>query len=175
MQLASVADESSLQSADVGTVLLAVAVGAGVAFLVGGRLMVGLRWLGRRTGLEIEWTGLQKSSIAILFVVVAVKVILESADPERRWVERLMNVLDVALIAIVGWIVLIVAQLIEQATLRKFPATTLADRKSRTPAPRSRCSTRSPMRRSSRSSSAPSCGRSLASRRSASPCSPRRA
>ncbi len=131
MQLASVADEGSLQSADVGTVLLAVAVGAGVAFLVGVLMTVGLRWLGRRTGLQIEWTGLQKSSIAILFVVVAVKVILESADPDRQWVERLMNVLDVALIAMVGWIALIVAQVIEQATLRKFPATTLADRKSR--------------------------------------------
>lgn len=131
IQLVLVADDNPLQSADLGTVLAAVAIGAGVAFVVGLLLTLGLRWIGRRAGLQIEWTGLQKSVIVILFVVVAVKVILQSADSDRDWVDRLLNVLDVALIVVVGWILLIVAQLIEQATLRKFPATTLADRKSR--------------------------------------------
>jgi small-conductance mechanosensitive channel len=112
-------------------VLVAIGVAAAIAVVVGLLLTLGLRWVGRRAGLEIRWTKWQKSSIVILFVVVAVKMIIQSADSDLEWVDTVLTLLDVALIAIVGWMLLIVAQLLEQATLKKFPATALADRRSR--------------------------------------------
>jgi small-conductance mechanosensitive channel len=123
--------DSSLRTAGVASVLLACAVAAVAAFAVGLGLTYGLRWLGRRLGLSVEWTRAQRSPLVVLFVVTAVRVILATADEQRAWAEPVVDVLDVALIAIVGWILLVIVQLVEQAALRKFPATSLADRRSR--------------------------------------------
>jgi hypothetical protein len=63
--------------------------------------------------------------------VIAVRGILATADEQSAWADTVVGVLDVALIAIVGWFLIIVVRLIEQAALRKFPQTSLEDRRSR--------------------------------------------
>jgi small-conductance mechanosensitive channel len=122
---------SSLRTADTGTVLVACAIAAAAAFVVGVVLTHGLRWLGRRFGLDVRWTRAQRSPLVALFVIIAVRVILTTADAQQAWAAAVVDVLDVALIAVVGWLLLVVVQLIEQAALRKFPATSLEDRRSR--------------------------------------------
>jgi small-conductance mechanosensitive channel len=123
--------EGALRTADVGEVLIACGIGAAVAFAVGLAVTIGLRWLARRLQVSLEWTAATRSPIVALFVVVAVKVILEFADAQREWADAVVRLLDVALIAIVGWILLVVARVIEKGALGKFPATSLEDRRSR--------------------------------------------
>jgi len=121
----------SLRTAALGEVLIACAIGAAVAFAVGFVLTIGLRWLARRLEVSLEWTAATRSPIVALFVVVAVKVVLELADAQREWADVVVRLLDVALIAIVGWILLVVARVIEKGALARFPATSLEDRRSR--------------------------------------------
>lgn len=123
--------DGSLRTADLGEVLLACAIGAAVGFAAGLALTLGLRWLARRLSVSLEWTAATRSPIVALFVVVAVKVVLELADAQREWAEFVVDLLDIALIAIVGWIMLVIARVIEKGALAKFPARSLEDRRSR--------------------------------------------
>jgi small-conductance mechanosensitive channel len=123
--------DGSLRTADAGEVLIACGIGAAVAFAVGLALTIGLRWLARRLQVSLDWTAATRSPIVALFVVVAVKVILELADAQREWADAVVRLLDIALITIVGWILLVVARVIEKGALGKFPATSLEDRRSR--------------------------------------------
>jgi small-conductance mechanosensitive channel len=123
--------EGSLRTADVGEVLIACGIGAAVGFGVGLALTLGLRWLARRLEVSLDWTAATRSPIVALFVVVALKVVLELADAQRAWADVVVRLLDVALIAIVGWVLLVVARVIEKGALGKFPDTSLEDRRSR--------------------------------------------
>jgi small-conductance mechanosensitive channel len=123
--------DGSLRTADLGEVLLACGIGAAVGFVAGLALTLGLRWLARRLEVTLDWTAATRSPIVALFVVVAVKVVLELADAQREWADVVVRLLDVALIAIVGWILLVIARVIEKGALAKFPATALEDRRSR--------------------------------------------
>lgn len=124
-------DAGAVRTADLGEVLILCGIGAAVGFFVGLVLTIGLRWLARRLRVSLEWSAATRSPIVALFVVVAVKVILELADAQREWADVVVRLLDVALIAIVGWILLVVADVIETGALAKFPATSLEDRRSR--------------------------------------------
>jgi hypothetical protein len=67
-----------------------------------------------------------------LFVVVGLRVVLEGADADEvTWLPVAARVLDIALIVIAGWILLVVARVVEQGALRRFPDTGLGDRHSR--------------------------------------------
>jgi small-conductance mechanosensitive channel len=125
------ADDASLETADLGTVLLACAAAAGVAFAVGLVLTLGLRWVGKRTDLTVQWTRLWRSPIVLLFVVIAVREILHDADAQRGWTETALHVLDVALILVVAWILVVAVQILEQAALQQHPETGLANQESR--------------------------------------------
>jgi small-conductance mechanosensitive channel len=129
--LVAVAEGGSLRTADVGEVLLVCGIGAAVGFAAGLALTLGLRWLARCLGVSLKWTAATRSPIVALFVVVAVKVVLELADAQREWAEFVVRLLDIALIAIVGWIMLVIARVIEKGALAKFPARSLEDRRSR--------------------------------------------
>jgi small-conductance mechanosensitive channel len=123
--------DGSLRTADLGEVLLVCGIGAAVGFVAGLALTLGLRWLARRLEVSLDWTAATRSPIVALFVVVAVKVVLELADAQREWADVVVRLLDVALIAIGGWILLVIARVIEKGALAKFPATSLEDRRSR--------------------------------------------
>jgi hypothetical protein len=93
---------SSLRTADVGEVLLVCGIGAAVGFVAGLALTLGLRWLGRRLQVSLDWTAATRSPVVALCVVIAVKVVLELAEAQHEWADVVVRVLDVGIFASAG-------------------------------------------------------------------------
>lgn len=122
----------SLRSASAGELVLACGVAVAGSFAIGLLLTVVLRRMGRRWGLSAEWTRATRSPVVVLSMIVALQIVLGLArNDDREWIDATSSVLDVAMIAVVGWILLAVAHVLEQGALRRFPDTSLQDRRSR--------------------------------------------
>jgi small-conductance mechanosensitive channel len=119
------------QPPDTSEVLIACAIGAVAAAIAGALVTRVLTRVARKAGLDIPWSGLQKSPIVLLFVALTVNIIIQSVDPPPDWADNVSSALDVALIVIVGWLALVAAQVIEEGMLSRYPATSIADRRSR--------------------------------------------
>jgi small-conductance mechanosensitive channel len=111
--------------------LLACALAAAAGFVLGLVLTYGLRWAGRRFGLPMAWTRAERSPLVVLLMIIAVRLTLVTASAGSPWIDLLVEVLDLALIAVVGWALLVLVRLVEQGALRKYPARSLEDRRSR--------------------------------------------
>lgn len=115
-----------MDTGDLSSVVIACGVAAGIAFTAGLLLTVGLRRLGRHANLDVEAIRPWRSPLVVLFVVVALRVVLAGAG-----YDEVADALDVVTMVLVGWILLVVARIFENAALRKFPETGLQDRRSR--------------------------------------------
>jgi hypothetical protein len=67
----------------------------------------------------------------VLLVVLAIRGVLAGAGAQRQWAGRAGYLLGLAAIAIVGWLLTVVAVGIERALLARFPEDGLGDRRSR--------------------------------------------
>lgn len=123
---------NSLRSASTAELVVACAIAVAVSFVIGLLLTIVFRRVGRRFGLSAEWTRATRSPIVALAIIIAIEIVLGLArSDDREWIDTTLSVLDVAMIATVGWILLAVTHVLEQGTLRRFPDTSLQDRRSR--------------------------------------------
>jgi small-conductance mechanosensitive channel len=122
---------STLRGADGATILGACAVAAAVAFGVGLLVTLCLHWFARRTHLHVRWVAVWKSPIVALFVVLAIRTTLQRSGSSEEWIDPTIRVLDIVVVIAVGWILIVIVHVVEQALLSRFPQTGIQDRESR--------------------------------------------
>ena len=128
---AAVEASTSLRDASAGRVLVISAIAAVLAFLVGLAITWVLRWAARRVGASVEWSRAERSPVVVIAVLTGVRIVLDAADAQDDWTDPVVRLIDVALVACVGWVLLVAVRVIENGALRRFPDTSLQDRRSR--------------------------------------------
>jgi small-conductance mechanosensitive channel len=112
--------------------LLIVSIVAGaVAFVVGVAVTALIRRLAARRNLRLGQRPLWRAPFTLLLVVLAIRGVFVGAGAQHDWAGRAGYVLGLAAIAIVGWLLTVVAVGIERALLARFPDAGLGDRRSR--------------------------------------------
>ena len=112
--------------------LLIVSIAAGaIAFVVGVAVTILIRRLAARRNLRLGQRPLWRAPFTLLLVVLAIRGVLVGAGAQRDWAGRAGYILGLAAIAIVGWLLTVVAVGIERALLARFPDAGLGDRRSR--------------------------------------------
>ncbi|WP_299037584.1 mechanosensitive ion channel family protein [uncultured Pseudokineococcus sp.] len=127
--LASEAEESSVTrdalpqdivDASATTVLGYLAVGVAAAFLVGLVVTAVLRRVGRRSSVVRDVEVRARRPFRVVLVLVVARVVLEAATLQSSWAEPLAHVVNIAIIAMVAWMVVAVAFVLEDVTLDRY-------------------------------------------------------
>ena len=121
-----------LQDASSATVILVSVGAAALALLLGIVLTALIRRLAARRNLVVEQRPPWRAPLTLLLVVVAVRGVLSRADAHQRdWIDHLDYVLDLALIAVVAWLLTVIVRIIQRAMLARYPQAGIEDRGSR--------------------------------------------
>jgi len=110
--------------------MVSIVAGA-IAFVVGVAVTTLIRRLAARRNLRLGQRPLWRAPFTVLLVVLAIRGVLVGAGAQRDWAGRAGYILGLAAIAIVGWLLTVVAVGIERALLARFPDAGLGDRRSR--------------------------------------------
>src|SRR5690242_11964123 len=111
------------------TLVLQCMLFGAAGFAVGVGLAIALRAAGRRYGLDVEHQSVLASPLSFLLATIAVRDTLAWSSLRTETVDRIVHLLDLALIALVGWILAVVAVVIERALLSyRYPDASLEDR-----------------------------------------------
>jgi hypothetical protein len=120
-----------LSHASTATVIVACIAAAAVAFFVGVAVTALIRRLAARQGIHVERRSIWRAPLALLLAVLAVRAVLLGAGLQREWVHPVGYILSLAAIAIVGWLLTVVAVGVERTLLGRYPDAGLEDRHSR--------------------------------------------
>jgi Mechanosensitive ion channel len=120
-----------LSHASAVTVLIACVAAAVIAFILGTAVTAVIRRLAARHDLRVERRPIWRAPLTVLLVVLAVRGVLLGVGTEHAWVGRLGYILGLLAIAIVGWLLTVVAVGMERALLARHPDAGLEDRRSR--------------------------------------------
>ena len=127
--------------------LVALAIGVAIAAVVGLLLTYGLRWLGRRINFDLHLRASWRSPVVLLAVAVALRWVLYRAKDEQEWTGPVSDLLDIAIIGIIGWIVLLIVTAIGSTVMDTDPRAGSGQPRLAPPADEgSRCSNGSPAR-----------------------------
>src|ERR1039458_9931178 len=125
MSMPELSDASAL------TVIIVCIVAGAIAFVVGVVVTALIRRLAARRNLQVGRRPIWRAPFTVLLVVLAVRGVLLGAGAHREWAGRAGHILGLAAIAIVGWLLTVIAVGIERALLARFPEAGLGDRRSR--------------------------------------------
>jgi small-conductance mechanosensitive channel len=104
-------------------VVLRCAIGVVVAVIVGLVVTVLVRRLLLRVGLDATALARpRRSPIVALFVVIALRAVLGASTNRGERGHGLLPLLDIAIIAVVAWLLIEAATIVERAWLEKYPA-----------------------------------------------------
>ena len=120
-----------LGDASAWTVVIVCIVAAALAFVVGVAVTTAIRRLAARRNLQVGRRPLWRAPFTVLLVVLAIRGVLLAAGTHRSWTGGAGHILGLTAIAIVGWLLTVVAVGIERALLARFPEAGLGDRRSR--------------------------------------------
>ena len=120
-----------LSDASALTVIIVCIVAGAIAFVVGVVVTALIRRLAARRNLQVGRRPIWRAPFTVLLVVLAVRGVLLGAGAHREWAGRAGHILGLAAIAIVGWLLTVIAVGIERALLARFPEAGLGDRRSR--------------------------------------------
>lgn len=110
-----------------GSVLIA-ALGALVFAVLLGLL---IRRLCRRWPIAVEATRRGRIPFRLLLVLIAVRQVIASTTILGEWQDTLVTVLQLAILAVCGWILAVVAFVAEKLTLARFPIDVADNRRAR--------------------------------------------
>ena len=111
----------------VGTVVIAAVSAFLLAVLIG--LLI--RRLCRRWPLAVEATRRGRIPFRLLLVLIAVRQVVASTTVLGDWQDTLVTVLQLAILAVCGWILAVVAFVAEELTLARFPIDVADNRRAR--------------------------------------------
>ncbi len=120
-----------LSRAPASTVIIACVLAGVVAFVVGVAVTTVIRRFAQRHHVRVEQWPVWRAPLTLLLVVLAVRLVLLWAGTQRQWAGHVGYILDLVLIAMIGWILTLVAVAIERALLARYPDAGLEDRRSR--------------------------------------------
>jgi len=121
-----------LSHASASTVVIACVLAGAIAFIVGLAVTASIRRLAARRNLDVRRRPLWRAPLTMLFVVLAVRGVLLAAEgPQRQWPGRAGYILGLVAIAVVGWLLTVVAVVGERAMLARYPEAGLENRRSR--------------------------------------------
>ena len=110
-----------------GTVLIAALAALLLAMLIG--LLI--RRLCRRWPIAVEATRRGRIPFRLLLVLIAVRQVVANTTVLGDWQEPLITVLQLAILAVCGWILAVVAFVAEELTLARFPIDVTDNRRAR--------------------------------------------
>ncbi len=110
-----------------GTVLIAAVAALALAVLIG--LLI--RRLCRRWPIAVEATRRGRIPFRLLLALIAVRQVVASTTALGDWQETLVTVLQLAILAVCGWILAVVAFVAEELTLARFPIDVADNRRAR--------------------------------------------
>ena len=110
-----------------GTVVVAALVALVFAVVIG--LLI--RRLCRRWPLAVEATRRGRIPFRLLLVLIAVRQVVASTTVLGDWQETLVTVLQLAIVAVCGWLLAVVAFVAEELTLARFPVDVADNRRAR--------------------------------------------
>ena len=120
-----------LSQASASTVIIACAVAGAIAFIAPAVTAL-IRRLAARRNLDVRRRPLWRAPLTVLFVVLAVRGVLLAAEgPQREWPGRAAYILGLVAIAVVGWLLTVIAVAGERAMLARYPEAGLENRRSR--------------------------------------------
>ena len=104
-------------------------------------VLIGLliRRVCRRWPIAVEATRRGRIPFRLLLVLIAVRQVVASTTVLGDWQETLVTVLQLAILAVCGWILAVVAFVAEELTLARFPIDVPTTGAPAGFAPRSRC------------------------------------
>jgi len=121
-----------LSQASASTVIIACVLAGAIAFIVGLAVTGFIRRLAARRNLDVRRRPLWRAPLTVLFVVLAVRGVLLAAEgTQREWLGRAGYILGLVAIAVVGWLLTVVAVVLERAMLARYPDAGLENRRSR--------------------------------------------
>jgi len=121
-----------LSHASASTVIIACALAGAIAFIVGLAVTASIRRLAARRNLDVRRRPLWRAPLTLLFVVLAVRGVLLAAEgTQRQWPGRAGYILGLVAIAVVGWLLTVLAVAGERAMLARYPEAGLQNRRSR--------------------------------------------
>jgi small-conductance mechanosensitive channel len=121
-----------LSDASASTVIIACVLAGAIAFIVGLAVTAFIRRLAARRNLDVRRLPLWRAPLTVLFVVLAVRwVLLAAGGTQREWPGRAGYILGLVAIAVVGWLLTVVAVVGERAMLARYPEAGLENRRSR--------------------------------------------
>ena len=120
-----------LSHASASTLIIVCIVAGAIAFVVGVAVTALIRRLAARRNLQVGRRPLWRAPVTVLLVVLAIRGVLLGAGAQRAWTGRVGYILGLAAIAVVGWLLTVVAVGVERALLARFPEAGLGDRRSR--------------------------------------------
>jgi len=121
-----------LSQASASTVIIACVVAGAIAFIVGLAVTASIRRLAARRHLDLRQRPLWRAPLTVLFVVLAVRWVLLAAEGTGRdWPGRAGYILGLVAIAVVGWLLTVIAVAGERAMLARYPEAGLENRRSR--------------------------------------------
>lgn len=120
-----------LSDASALTVIIVCIVATAIAFVVGVAVTTLIRRLAARRNLQVGRRPIWRAPFTLLRVVLAIRGVLLGAGTHREWAGGAGHILSLAAIAVVGWLLTVVAVGVERALLARFPEAGLGDRRSR--------------------------------------------
>ena len=120
-----------LSHASASTVIIACVLAGAIAFIVGLAVTALIRRLAARRNLDLRRQPLWRAPVTVLLVVLAVRGVLLAAGTQREWPGRAGYILGLVAIAVVGWLLTVVAVAGERAMLARYPDAELENRRSR--------------------------------------------
>jgi hypothetical protein len=121
-----------LSDASASTVIIACVLAGAIAFILGLAATAFIRRLAARRNLDVRRLPLWRAPLTVLFVVLAVRwVLLAAGGTQRGWPGRAGYILGLVAIAVVGWLLTVVAVVLERAMLARYPEAGLENRRSR--------------------------------------------
>ena len=120
-----------LSGASALTVVVACIAAGAIAFVVGVAVTILIRRLAARRNLRVGRRPIWRAPFTVLLVVLGIRGVLLAAGTQREWAGHAGHILGLAAIAIVGWLLTVVAVGLERALLARFPEAGLGDRRSR--------------------------------------------
>ncbi|MET0967547.1 MAG: mechanosensitive ion channel domain-containing protein [Nakamurella sp.] len=109
------------------TALIAAAGALLIAVVVG----IIVRRLGRRWAVAAEASRRGKTPFRLLLVLIALRQVVANTTALGDWQEPLITVLQLAILAACGWLLAVVAFVIQDLTLARFPVDVVDNRRAR--------------------------------------------
>lgn len=110
-----------------GTALIAALSALVLAVLIG----LVIRRLCRRWPIAVEATRRGRIPFRLLLMLIAVRQVVASTTVLGNWQETLVTILQLAVLAVCGWILAVIAFVAEEVTLARFPIDIADNRRAR--------------------------------------------